>query len=63
MSDELDCDVIGDQLCDACPQRAVARLDLDSGGRLYWCRHHLHVLFPETHVYEGMTFTYSAVTL
>ena len=49
--------------CDRCCQRAVARLDLDNGGRLYWCRHHLNTLFPETHVYTGMTFTYEPVKL
>jgi hypothetical protein len=40
----MDFEPISDQRCDGCPQRAIARLDLDSGGRLYFCGHHARAL-------------------
>ena len=59
----LDVIDIAAQTCDRCIQRAVARIDYDTGGSLYWCRHHLNAYYPETGAYEGVTVTYSTTTI
>jgi hypothetical protein len=47
------------QSCDRCPQHSVARLELTAtGGRLYFCAHHLRRYFPETGLYTGVHIAY-----
>lgn len=46
--------------CDKCRvAHAAARIDFDSGGRIYLCHHHLHESFPEDGTYPGVAFTYA----
>ena len=49
------------QTCDRCCQRATARLDLDSGGRLYFCGHHARALAIDPDV--EFLITYAPATV
>lgn len=50
------------QPCDKCPAHAWVRVDFDTGGCLYFCRHHERTYFGGRE-HAGVTFTYATAAV